>query len=197
MRTLKISTLPKELQNKIYYNKLQELKPSNKSVVSVFDKTRGLYEDRIVSRTYCSYGVTPIFDSNTNKSYMFNEHQDYIPDILLPYLDFARSLDKRYNNIYINWYGSGDDFIDPHSDCTAKMVDNSSILIINLNEGNYERTFKLQHKYNQDVAKNIKLKHGMCILIDSKEQQEYRHWVDKEETKEGRISLTFRMIKEI
>ena len=93
----------------------------------------------------------------------------------------------------INYYRNGEDYIEPHSDCTAQLVPNSQIIIINLNEGKYERTFKIQHK-NGGVVQEIKLTHGKCLMFNSKEQENYRHWVDQEPTEEGRISVTMRMV---
>jgi len=178
--------------SELKYDVIKKLEPTDTCKVSVFNKELQLYEDRPIFRKYMSYGVSPDF-KETGKSYMFNHQTLLIPDDLKPYLDIAQSLNPLYNNCYVNWYDSGKDWIQPHSDCTAKLLPNSSIIIINLNEGKYERTFKVQHKDGGDI-KNIKLSHGKILMFNSKEQEFYRHWVDQEETDEGRISITFRIV---
>lgn len=174
------------------YDALKKLEPSHDCVVSVFDKYAQEYKDKTVYRKYHSYGVSPTM-KETNKSFMFNHQQSLIPQELEQYVSFAQSLNKGYNNCYVNWYDSGNNYIEPHSDCTNQLVDNSQIIIINLNEGKYERTFHIQHK-NGGPVQNIKLSHGKCLMFHSKEQEQYRHWVEQEDTDEGRISVTLRMI---
>lgn len=192
---LEIFRLPEQLEW-LSYQSLKDLEPKNDSEVSVYNKETGEYTLKKVYRKYLSFGVTPEFDSTTKKSYMFNNVEKDLPYPLEMLLDYAKSIDTRFNNIYVNWYKDGNDYIEPHSDCTAKMVNDSQILIINLNEGDYNRTFKLQHKnISIDDYQELKLSNNMCILMDSKEQENYRHWVDPENTQEGRISVTFRMIK--
>lgn len=193
MNKLEMFKLPSRLRNRYY--ELKQIEPDIESSVQIYDKTTGTYRNSLVARKYLSYGITPEFDRHTKKSYMFNNKISQLPDELKPFLAFAKTLDERYNNVYVNWYDSGANYIDPHSDCTAKFVPNSKILIMNLNEGQFERTFKIQHKAHMDRVQEIKLENGLCLLLDSKEQESYRHWVGQEDTDEGRISVTFRMIK--
>lgn len=174
------------------YDALKKLEPTNNCVVSVFDKETASYYDKDIFRKYQSYGVSPAM-KDTNKSFMFNHQQSEIPSELQSYLSFAQNINPGYNNCYVNWYDDGSNYIEPHSDCTNQLVENSQIIIINLNEGDYERTFKMQHKDGGDV-KNIKLSHGKCLMLPSKEQEKYRHWVGQEDTNQGRISVTLRMI---
>lgn len=175
------------------YDELKKLEPTEDCFVSVFNKVTNKYVNKPIFRKYKSFGISPSF-KETNKSFMFNNQTNDIPKELESYLLFAKAIDNRYNNCYVNWYNSGENYIEPHSDCDNQLVDNSLIIIINLNEGQYERTFKIQHKNGGDI-KEIKLKHGHCLMFNSKEQTDYRHWIDKEDTKEGRISVTLRMIK--
>lgn len=178
--------------NNLNYELLKKLEPNDLGQVSVFNKQTQSYELKPIFRKYQSYGVEIPFQE-TGKSYMFNNQTNIIPDELQFYLSYVQSLNPNYNNIYVNWYDSGKNYIEPHSDCTSQLVPNSTIIIINLNEGDYERTFKIQHKDGGDI-REIKLSHGKCLMFNSKEQENYRHWVDQEDTMEGRISVTLRMI---
>lgn len=182
-----------DLLEGLSYDELKNLEPKEDCTVSIFNKETNQYVDKMVYRKYQSFGVSPVFQ-NTNKSFMFNHQTPYVPKELEKYLLFAQSLNSGYNNCYVNWYDSGKNYIEPHSDCTSSLVPNSQIMIINLNEGAYEKTFKIQHK-NGGSIREIKLSNGKCLLFNSKEQEQYRHWVDQEETEEGRISITLRMVK--
>jgi len=174
------------------YNELKKLEPQEDCEVSIFNKDTRTYESKKIFRKYWSYGTSPVF-KETNKSFMFNNQTSDIPKELEFYLSFAQSLNKGYNNCYVNWYDTGKNYIEPHSDCTNQLVPNSQIIIINLNEDKYERTFKIQHKDVGDIQR-IKLSHGTCLMFNSKEQENYRHWIDQEDTNEGRISVTLRMV---
>jgi hypothetical protein len=188
---IKMNVIEYQLNN-LNYELLKKLEPNDLGQVSVFNKQTQSYELKPIFRKYQSYGVEIPFQE-TGKSYMFNNQTNIIPDELQFYLSYAQSLNPNYNNIYVNWYDSGKNYIEPHSDCTSQLVPNSTIIIINLNEGDYERTFKIQHKDGGDI-REIKLSHGKCLMFNSKEQENYRHWVDQEDTMEGRISVTLRMI---
>lgn len=184
--------VPVELLN---YNNLKSLEPNKDCYIKKYNKISCKYIKEKVNRKYKSYGVSPKFNPKTKKSYMFTEKTKGVPLLLKPLLGMAKAIDPRFNNVYVNWYDSGDNDIKPHSDCTAGMVEDSKILIVNVNEGNYERIFNLATKTG-DMFDSIVLENGLGILLDSREQEHYRHWVPVSTTKEGRISVTFRMIKE-
>lgn len=180
----------------INYQDLIELAPKEYPVVSVYNKVLDCYENVIVHRKYVSYGVSPEF-KYTGKSYMFNNQVKDVPLVLNKLLEIAKHIDSRFNNIYVNWYADGNDYIDPHSDCINSLISGSPILIMNFNSGEFCRTFKLQSKINEADYKEILLTDKLGIILGSQEQTMYRHWVDKEDTHEGRISVTFRAVRTI
>lgn len=188
---IKIGYLPNNIE--IDYKKLEELAPDFYPEVSVFNKKLNGYVNKEVYRKYISYGVSPKF-KETGKSYMFNNSQKEIPKQLENLLAFAKTLDSNINNVYVNWYKDGEDWIEPHSDCTKSLVEGSKIIILNLNEGEYRRTFKVKNKNNPRDSIEIILGDGMYLVMSAQEQTNYHHWVDKEDTKEGRISITFRAV---
>jgi len=155
--------IPREYLN---YAEIKKLEPQQDCEVSIFNKETKQYQKKIIYRKYKSFGLSPSF-KETGKSFMFNNQTNDIPKELECYLSFAKLLDKAYNNCYVNWYDSGENYIEPHSDCNDQIIDGSLIIIINLNEGQYERTFKIQHKDGGEIQQ-IKLKHGHCLMFDSK-----------------------------
>lgn len=187
-----LQSLPQNWFKKL--NELQTVYSTKESCVSVFQG--GKYITKKVHREYMSFGVSPEFDESTNKSYMFNNKNNDVPSLLQPLLEMARTIDTRFNNIYVNWYKDGNSYIDPHSDCIAKLEEGSPILIVNFNEGDYNRHFYLKPKSPEDKTLiDIELQNNICLLMDSKWQSNYRHWIDKEDTNQGRVSVSFRVVR--
>lgn len=175
-------------------NKLEAVEDS----VIIFNKTTKQYENKKIFRKYKSFLNTPSFDETTKKSYMFSsqkEKQNYLelPDLLKPIYDDILSLDKRYNNCVVNWYQDGNDWIEMHSDCTAKLLNNSPIAIVTLTNG-YPRTLKIVSR-GKSHHYTVPLFNGSIIILDNKSNTEYRHGIDPDPTNEcSRVSLTFRMV---
>lgn len=176
------------------YAKINTLCPTNYQFVSVYDKQSKQYVDKVVHRKYVSFGISPKF-KHTGKSFMFNNAVWEYPKELAALLEFAWTVDPRYNNVYVNFYADGTEYIEPHSDCIDSLEKDSKILIVNLNEKiSYCRSFLIKRKEEIWPQIKIPLTHGLCILLDAEKQQEYHHWVGQEPTTEGRISVTFRCV---
>lgn len=183
--------LPETLN--INFDQLYRLRPEENSSVLVYDKKNKKHNKKEIFRAYNSYLKTPSFDSKIEKSYMFLNKDTEIPKEILPFVEFAKTLDKRYNQLVVNWYDK-EDYIEPHRDCTSKMISpDSPILTINLNES--DDPYKLRHltfeNVNDGEISSIPLLNKHYYII--KNNQTHRHYVGK--GLEKRISLTFRMIK--
>jgi alkylated DNA repair dioxygenase AlkB len=178
------------------YLKLFNLHPEKKGKVLVFNKETKEHEEKEIYRYFESYLNTPKFDPSVSKSYMFSGlgTEDITKPLPKEFEPFYNEF-KDYNQIVINWYNA-EDYIEPHSDCTAKMVENSSIALVNLNESDdhtKNRKFKLKAKDKDKVLFDdleYSLNHGLCIIMGGKTQEYYRHSVGKGE--ESRISITLR-----
>ena len=66
-----------------------------------------------------------------------------LPDILRPFLNYAREYDERFNQILVNWYEDGHNYIGPHSDDERQLIQNSPIMSISLGQ---ERKFRIRNK---------------------------------------------------
>lgn len=185
--------LPNTLIDSINFNQLFNLKPSDRSDVIIYDKNSKEYKNKKIFRSYMCYLNTPDFDESTKKSYMFINQCSKVPDELQPFIEFAKSLDERYNQMVVNWYNP-EDYIEMHSDCSAKFIDkNSPILTINLNEtNNNPRDLIFENRETMEVSKT-KLLNNTYFLITNNES--HRHGVGT--GLEKRISITFRMIKDL
>lgn len=188
---MQVNKLPETI--KINFNELFNLKPDNRSKVTIFDKDTKEFVTKEIFRSYNSYLNTPEWDKNVKKSYMFLNKEDKIPSQFKPLLDFVQQLDNRYNQMVVNWYNKND-YIELHRDCTSKMINSSApILTINLNES--EDVNKTRHMIFQCVESgemsSTPLLDKHYYIIDNNET--HRHAVGT--GLEKRISLTFRMMK--
>lgn len=191
MKPVTFGNLPINLMN-YNFNDIFKLKPDDRSSVLVYNKDKNIHENKQIFRSYMAYGKTPDFDSKVKKSYMFSNKSEVIPDILLPFVDFAKTISPKYNQVVVNWYEK-DDFIEPHRDCTANMLDKDCpILCLNLNEGLDERYLKLEAVDTNDKTKwKFELPNNTFYIIN--DNITFRHSVTKGSQK--RISITFRMMR--
>lgn len=186
------------------FNAMFELHPEERGKVRVFNGNISdpNWVETQCSRWYQSYENTPRFDDTVMKSYMFSGQKPVdtrlpLPQIFIPFYDFMKEKDHRYNQVVVNWYNP-DDLIPYHSDCEAYMIPDHSIGLINLlpsfKQNNYHH-FKLMTK---DKTKSlfdevdIVLKHGIQITMGGQLQQTFKHGVEFCPDSSKRMSLSFR-----
>lgn len=168
-----------------------------------------------VHRYQKSYLNTPRIDTLLNtepggykwqSSYMFSgmddsQNNDDLPEIFKPYLDYMNSTftDCNFNQVSVNWYKDGNDYIAFHRDCEIGMTGNKKIGIMTFNENPdecRELIFKLSNPipegefFEKEVS--VPLKNGSVILISTDVQKYYKHGIRKSDTTSKRISLSFR-----
>lgn len=109
-----------------------------------------------------------------------------MPDELDMFLEFAQTVDERFNQVIVNWYQDGNDYIAPHRDCPYGLIEGAPIMIINLCEDSTcERLFSVENRY-------IPLENGTIIIM----RGNYLHGVPKNvNSKSRRISISFRCVK--
>ena len=199
---LEVSTLPDDLKTYATENfdTLFNLHPEKKGNVLVFNKDHENPDwHEIECFRYCkSYLNTPKFDNTVMKSYMFSGHDsnginDPLPIEFQPFYEYM----KDYNQVIVNWYEK-DDYIPPHGDCDAYMIENYNIGLINLSpSSSCHRYFDLQSR-NPDITLystySQPLLHGTVIKMCGKTQQLFTHSVGKGlyEGDNRRIGISFR-----
>ena len=152
-----------------------------------------------------SYLQTPTWNPELKTSYMFSGMNPPDPDPELParyriFLDYMNNGKEHYNQMTVNWYQDGHDFIASHSDYTCNAVPGSDIAIITLNRpessSSPPRIFRLQPKattLDSVVPKvEIELSHGCIIIMGGATQHKFRHSVPKQPQAAARISITLR-----
>lgn len=168
-----------------------------------------LYDDEInTQRWYKSYLQTPLRSAiHDNRSYMYagkEQHENTDLSILFqPFLDELNKHEKqdKYNQVIVNWYANGNDYIAAHSDCQLFMKPNSSIAIISIyeNENNVrelhftsKKNITIENDFNFQRLKIVAL-NGCVITMHGDIQQKFRHKVPKDVSiTTARISITCR-----
>lgn len=205
-----VGELPPKLkeETRAHYNQLFNERPKEHGEVIIYDKTTQQYKPKKIFRYYKSYLETPEFDTTTGKSYMFSGEgveQTYneLPIVFKDLFNFVQLRDEQYNQVVVNWYLNGSDYIEMHSDCTAKMIENHEIFLVNLNETdafNDCRTLIIRPKEIGDNIEieelDIKLTHGLSIIMGGKTQQYFRHGIlEDPNITTSRISFTCRQME--
>ena len=170
----------------------------NRSVL-VKDKKNGGYFYKQIYRQFKSYLRVPGFDDSTGKSYMFsgslNTEEKFVPlpECLMKLFNHPIRKDSLYDNCVVNWY-EPDEYIEKHSDCTAKLKPDSDILIINLNEpGTRPDRSLIVYGKDLDDVKSYPLLDGRTFSMPPGFQKHHKHAVAPGFYR--RISITFRRLK--
>ncbi len=176
---------------------MQESKDAENTII-VRNKD-GSYEVKQIYRKYKSYLNSPEFDNTTGKSYMFSgeaeSHKEKtpLPLVFQPFYEFAQRIDTRYNQCSVNWYRDGSEYIEPHSDCMAKAVKNSSIMILSFGEVVGMDFIPKDPIIPSEV---VYLHHGSVVVMSDELQKSHRHGIKPNQFTHGsHISITFRMMR--
>lgn len=96
-----------------------------------------------------------------------------------------------FNSVLINYYRDGQDSNGWHSDDEPELGKDPVIASVSLGAA---RDFHLRHKLSKQ-KQNIALEHGSLLMMRGPTQRCWQHHVPKRAKADGRINLTFRMIK--
>ena len=120
-----------------------------------------------------------------------------VPEAFKPFLDFMNEGTTTYNQMVVNYYKDGSEFIPMHSDCKVGMVDDASITVIHLDNGEPDEPRRIFMLRAREGATKLEIKctQGAVVTMIGATQEEFRHGVAEDETKYKRISLTFRSFK--
>ncbi len=201
---ISISWISDELINftKNNYQQLFDLHPTERGKVILYDKEVETH------RWQTSYLQTPLYsDVHLKRSYMYAgksfDNEVTLPDLFHPFLDFInhKETSDKYNQVIVNWYADGNDFIAAHSDCQIDMKPNAEISIITLCEKEEhfrELRFtpkKINGTENDAIYNYVKIAtiHGSIITMHGDTQSKFRHKIPKAlNIDTSRISITFR-----
>jgi alkylated DNA repair dioxygenase AlkB len=188
--------------SKEHYQELFHIHPPERGKVVMYNA------EVVSSRWHRSYLRQPERDSARKRSYMYSGLEP-VQDLSLPipfqkFIDFLNEKEtvNKYNQVIVNWYANGKDYIAPHSDCQKGMIPNTGIAILTLCEDdNFPRELRITPKnlkteVNDNLYRHvkIKLKQGCILTMHGETQDKFRHGITKDfNNLTSRISLTFRM----
>lgn len=100
---------------------------------------------------------------------------------------------ERFNSALLNYYRSGDDSVDWHSDDEAGLGSNPAIASLSLG---VERRFDLRHKTRNTLRYKLDLAHGSLLVMAGTLQHHWQHRIAKSRgLGKPRVNITFRQIK--
>lgn len=166
-----------------YFNRLLETIPWQQDNITVFGKT------------YKQPRLTALF-ANNQKPYTYSNITMY-PLVFTNYLiniktKIEQEIQNNFTTCLLNLYRDGNDSNGWHADNEHELGKNPIIASVSLGA---ERLFKLKHKTNKNLKKDVVLEHGSLLLMSGKTQHNWLHQVPKTKKIVGkRINLTFRII---
>jgi len=188
---------------KANFETLWSLKPEKRGVVRMFGK------ETEVARWQQAYDRPYYFSGMTHDAVP-------LPKEFKPFLDELRASDYNdfcstgFNEVLVNWYEDGSDYIGPHSDDVRQLVKgpegNTLIYSLTLQEGPGHRIFRIKPKLPQkgslpaELRKrlgrqrtDIQLKHGLVVMMGGQCQRDFKHQVPPTKKDVGRrINITIR-----
>lgn len=145
------------------------------------------WDERMLARKTASFGVAYNY---SDIFYPDNKMPKSINEIAIKLQEIISFLP---NNCLINYYLDGKSKMGYHSDQTDILFENTGIAIISLGE---TREIIFRNKENKENKVNYQLKTGSLLYMTQEVQEIWQHSIPKNDTNNGRISLTFRKIKE-
>ena len=141
------------------------------------------WDERMLARKTASFGVAYNY---SDILYPDNKMPESINKIAIKLQEIISFLP---NNCLINYYLDGKSKMGYHSDQTDILFENTGIAIISLGE---TREIIFRNIQNKENKVNYQLKTGSLLYMTQEVQEIWQHSIPKNDTNNGRISLTFR-----
>jgi len=149
-------------------------------------KTNVIWDERMAARKTASFG----------KAYDYSQihypYQEFLPEIGKIIEKVNNTLNFEPNNCLINYYLDGKSKMGFHSDQTNILFDGTGVAIVSLGE---TRILRFRNIENKELIKDYPLESGSLFYMTSELQSEWQHAIPKSNTEQGRMSLTFRKMK--
>lgn len=101
----------------------------------------------------------------------------------------------QFNSVLLNWYRSGEDYLNWHTDDEPELGKNPTIASVNFGE---TRDFQVRHKDDHQLKFTVPLQHGSLLIMSGEMQHFWEHAVPKrKKVLKSRFNLTFRVIQPV
>ena len=122
-----------------------------------------------------------------------------LPSLFAPFLDWANALEYgEFNQVLVNWYENGKNYIGSHSDDEKQLVPCSPIVTITLCKPteSIPRVFRLRDR-SKKIVRDVPTPNAMVLVMGGECQREFKHEIVKVSGKKAeqvgpRISITLR-----
>lgn len=155
------------------------------ALFKVFKRTID-WDERMIARKTASFG----------KPYNYSQLEYPFQPFTIEIESLINSIDDMFhfkpNNCLINYYVNGNSKMGFHSDRTDILIENTGVVIISIGE---TRTLRFRSIKNKSTVIDFNLISGSLIYMKNEVQNLWQHSIIKSDTKDGRMSLTFRKLK--
>lgn len=146
--------------------------------VQLIPRLQAWYGDANKKFTYSGITLTP---------------EEWTPNLLKLREKLKEKMSIIFTSVLVNLYRDGNDSVAWHADDEEELGENPIIASISLGA---TRSFKLKHKTEIGLRKDLKLEHGSLVIMQGETQHKWLHSVPKDlNEKNSRINLTYRVIK--
>ncbi len=157
--------------------------PWQQDNITVFGKT---YKQPRLTALYAINKEPYTYSNITMHPHGFSE------ELLAIKLKVESVMHVNFTTCLLNLYRNGQDSNGWHADNEKELGVNPVIASMSFGA---ERLFKLKHRYDKSLKKDLVLQHGSLLIMKGETQHKWLHQIPKTKKKVGkRINLTFRII---
>ncbi len=103
-----------------------------------------------------------------------------LPKEFSAYLRWANNLGYgEFNEVLVNWYQDGNNYIGSHSDDESALVPGSPILTLTLSAKGLPRKFRIRSKVTKVIIEDLETTNGKVIVMGGHCQKEFKHEIPK------------------
>lgn len=165
---------------------LVSLKPKERGQVKIYGKLVDVPRtQKSYLRDYTFSGVNQLAEA-------------VLPSELTPFMEWAKTTSYAstgdFNQLLVNWYANGNEYIGAHSDNESQLKKDSEIISISLGA---TRKFRIRNKETKAIVKDINLAHGDVVVMKAGMQDLFTHEIVKIAGEKGkkvdcRVNITLR-----
>ena len=180
----------------IYSPEFFSLVESNQYFKSILNSVEWQHDDIILfGKLFKQPRLTALY-ANNNQPYSYSNitliPKSFTKELLEIKAKVESVIDAKFTTCLLNLYRDGQDSNGWHADNEKELGINPIIASVSIGA---ERLFKLKHRQNRTLKKDLVLQHGSLLLMKGETQHKWLHQIPKTKKEVGkRINLTFRVI---
>ena len=170
-------------ESDIYFQSLLKIVPWQQDDITIFGKT---YKQPRLTALFANNEAPYTYSNITMNPHGFNR------ELLTIKSKVESIINVQFTTCLLNLYRDGQDSNGWHADDEKELGHSPIIASVNFGA---ERLFKLKHRKNKNLKKDLILQHGSLLIMKKETQHNWLHQIPKTKKSIGkRINLTFRII---